>query len=96
VLGVVGVKLLIEDLVVIGPIASLAIIALLFAVGIVASLVADRRDPDAERKQQERAERTLSSEGDGDREGEDSDSHDGADSGADREAGKPSAERSES
>jgi len=96
VLGVVGVKLLIEDLVVIGPIASLAIIALLFAVGIGASLVADRRDPDAERKRKERAERTLSSESDGDREGDDSDGHDGAASGADREAGKPPAERSES
>ena len=50
VLGVVGVKLLIEDLVKIGPLASLGIIAVLFAGGIIASLVADRRDPDSEAK----------------------------------------------
>ena len=56
VLGVVGVKLLIEELVKIGPVASLAIIAVLFTIGIVASLVADRRDPDAERKRAERRE----------------------------------------
>ncbi len=58
VLGVVGVKLLIEDLVHIGPLVSLAIIALLFAIGIIASIVADRRDPDAEAKREERAHRT--------------------------------------
>ena len=56
VLGLVGVKLLIEDFVAVGPIASFAIIAALFAGGIVASVVADRRDPDAERKRAERAE----------------------------------------
>jgi tellurite resistance protein TerC len=56
VLGVVGVKLLIEDVVEIGPVASLAIIAVLFTGGIVASLIADRRDPDAERKREERKE----------------------------------------
>src|SRR3954449_10423703 len=55
VLGVVGVKLLIEDLVKIGPLPSLAIIAAAFGVGIAASLVADRRDPDAEEKRAERA-----------------------------------------
>lgn len=54
VLGVVGVKLLIEDLVKIGPVASLAIIAVLFAGGIIASILADRRDPDSERKRDER------------------------------------------
>jgi tellurite resistance protein TerC len=58
VLGVVGVKLLVEDVVHIGPLASLAIIAILFAIGIVASIVADRRDPDSEAKQAERAQRT--------------------------------------
>jgi tellurite resistance protein TerC len=58
VLGVVGVKLLIEDVVHIGPLASLAIIAMLFAAGIVASLLADRRDPDAGAKQRERSSRT--------------------------------------
>lgn len=56
VLGVVGVKLLIEDVVEIGPVASLAIIAMLFTGGIAASLIADRRDPDAERKREERKE----------------------------------------
>ncbi len=54
VLAVVGVKLLIEDLVKIGPLASLGLIAFCFAVGIVASLIADSRDPEAERKREER------------------------------------------
>ena len=58
VLGVVGVKLLIEDFVHIGPLASLAIIFLLFLIGIVASVIADRRDPDSDAKQEERAHRT--------------------------------------
>jgi tellurite resistance protein TerC len=58
VLGVVGVKLLVEDLVKVGPLASLAIIAVLFTIGIVASLVADRRDPDSEAKREERSKRT--------------------------------------
>lgn len=71
VLGVVGVKLLIEDVVKIGPLASLAIIAVLFTIGIVASLMADRNDPDSEEKREERAKRTLGAEegepdGDGD------------------------------
>jgi tellurite resistance protein TerC len=56
VLGLVGVKLLVEDLVEIGPVASLAVIAGLFAVGIVASLVGDRRDPDAALKRAARRE----------------------------------------
>src|SRR3954454_20204859 len=43
VLGLVGVKLLIEDLVKIGPLPSLAIIGVAFAAGIAASLVADSR-----------------------------------------------------
>jgi tellurite resistance protein TerC len=58
VLAVVAVKLLIEDLYKIGPVASLGIVALCFAVGIVASLVADARDPDAGRKREERGQRT--------------------------------------
>ena len=58
VLGIVGVKLLVEDLVKVGPLASLAIIAALFTVGIIASLVADRRDPDADAKRAERSKRT--------------------------------------
>ncbi|HYP48475.1 MAG TPA: TerC/Alx family metal homeostasis membrane protein, partial [Thermoleophilaceae bacterium] len=56
VLGLVAVKLLIEDLVKVGPIVSLAIIAVAFATGIIASVLADRRDPDAERKRRERLE----------------------------------------
>jgi tellurite resistance protein TerC len=58
VLGLVGVKLLIEDLVHVGPVASLAMIAILFTIGITASLIADRRDPDAEAKREERGKRT--------------------------------------
>lgn len=54
VLGTVGIKLLIEDLVTIGPVASLAIIFVLFSVGIAASLIADSRDPDAAAKRRER------------------------------------------
>ncbi|MEJ7750665.1 MAG: TerC/Alx family metal homeostasis membrane protein [Thermoleophilaceae bacterium] len=54
VLAVVGVKLLVEDLVKVGPLASLAIIAFCFAVGIAASLFADSRDPEAAKKREER------------------------------------------
>jgi tellurite resistance protein TerC len=43
VLAIVGVKLLVEELVTIGPLPSLAIIAAAFAAGITASLVADAR-----------------------------------------------------
>jgi hypothetical protein len=55
----VGVKLLIEDVVKIGPVASLGIIAVSFTVGIIASLIADKNDPDSERKREERKSRTL-------------------------------------
>jgi tellurite resistance protein TerC len=55
VLAVVAVKLLIEDIYKIGPVASLLIVAFCFVVGIIASLVADARDPDAEAKRAERA-----------------------------------------
>src|ERR687892_1075668 len=48
VLALVGVKLLIEEWVYLGPEESLAIVAFSFAVGMTASVVADRRDPDAE------------------------------------------------
>ena len=54
VLAIVGVKLLIEDFVKIGPVLSLAIVAAAFTVGIVASLLADRRDPQSELKRAER------------------------------------------
>jgi tellurite resistance protein TerC len=56
VLGLVGVKLLIEDIVKIGPVVSLAIIAVAFTVGIVLSILADRKDPNAEEKRRERTE----------------------------------------
>lgn len=56
VLGTVGVKLLIEDLVEIGPVLSLVIIFVLFGIGIGISVIADRRDPDAEEKRREREE----------------------------------------
>ena len=46
VLALVGVKLLIEDAVHIGPVASLGGVAFCFVVGILASLLADRRDPE--------------------------------------------------
>jgi tellurite resistance protein TerC len=62
VLAVVAVKLLIEDLYKIGPVASLLMVAACFIVGIVASLVADARDPESDAKQRERSERTESSE----------------------------------
>jgi tellurite resistance protein TerC len=59
VLALVGVKLLIEDLVEIGPVVSLGFVAASFTVGILASIVADRRDPDSEARRAERAERTT-------------------------------------
>ena len=49
-----AVKLLIEDLYKIGPVASLLLVAACFAVGIIASLIADARDPEAAAKQEER------------------------------------------
>jgi tellurite resistance protein TerC len=56
VLGLVGLKLLIEDFVKVGPVASLGVIAVAFAIGIGLSIRADRRDPDSERKREERVE----------------------------------------
>jgi tellurite resistance protein TerC len=56
VLGLVGVKLLVEDLYEVGPAESLAVIAVAFAVGIGLSIRADRRDPDAAEKRRERTE----------------------------------------
>ncbi|MDQ3647994.1 MAG: TerC family protein, partial [Actinomycetota bacterium] len=56
VLGLVGVKLLIEDLVKVGPLASLGVIAAAFTIGIVASVLVDRGDPDSDDKQEERKE----------------------------------------
>jgi tellurite resistance protein TerC len=56
VLGLVGVKLLIEDVVKVGPVASLAGIAVAFTIGIWLSVRADRNDPHAEEKREERVE----------------------------------------
>jgi tellurite resistance protein TerC len=54
VLGLVGVKLLVEDLVKVGPVGSLAVIAVAFTIGIVLSIRADRHDPEAEQNRKER------------------------------------------
>jgi tellurite resistance protein TerC len=56
VLGLVGVKLLIQGIVKIGPVVSLVVIAVAFTIGIVLSILADRRDPHAEEKREERIE----------------------------------------
>jgi tellurite resistance protein TerC len=56
VLGLVGVKLLIEDLVKVGPVASLAVIAVAFTIGIVLSIRADKRDPEAALERRKRAD----------------------------------------
>jgi tellurite resistance protein TerC len=56
VLGLVGVKLLIQGVVKIGPVVSLAVIAVAFTIGIVLSILADRRDPHAEERREERIE----------------------------------------
>ena len=61
VLALVAVKLLIEDIYKIGPVGSLAIVALAFAIGITASIIADKRDPDADAKREERGQRTSHS-----------------------------------
>jgi tellurite resistance protein TerC len=54
VLGAVAIKLAIEEWVKIGPGASLAGVAFLFTIGIVLSLIADRRDPEgADRRKEE-------------------------------------------
>jgi tellurite resistance protein TerC len=54
VLALIAVKLLIEPFVKIGPVASLAMVALAFAVGIGASLLGDRRDPEGAAERRER------------------------------------------
>ncbi len=46
VLGLIGVKLLVEEWVKVGPVTSLVIVAVAFAIGITASLIGDRRDPE--------------------------------------------------
>ncbi len=56
VLGLVAVKLLLEDVYKAGPEMTLAVVFTAFAIGIGASLWADRRDPEAEAKREARAE----------------------------------------
>jgi tellurite resistance protein TerC len=53
VLAIIGVKLLIEQWVKIGPVTNLALVGLAFSIGIGASLIGDRRDPEgaAERRE---------------------------------------------
>jgi tellurite resistance protein TerC len=46
VLGIVGVKLLIEDVYKVGPVLSLMLVLVAFAVGIGLSVLGDRRDPE--------------------------------------------------
>jgi tellurite resistance protein TerC len=71
ILGLVGVKLLIEGVVKIGPLVSLGVIAVAFTAGILLSIRADRRDPDAEEKREERMEQMKQgAEGDAEDEGE--------------------------
>jgi tellurite resistance protein TerC len=57
VLAIVAVKLLAEDLVKVGPVVSLAIVLAAFAIGMVASVLADRGDPEAEAKRTARESR---------------------------------------
>jgi tellurite resistance protein TerC len=67
VLGLVGVKLLIEDLVKIGPVVNLGVVAAAFAIGIAASIIADRRDPEgAERRRREIEEKAAADRAHGD------------------------------
>ena len=75
VLGLVGVKLLIEDLVYVGPVASLAVIAVAFTIGILLSIRADRRDPHADEKREERIEQMK--QGGGDASDDDDEDRDG-------------------
>jgi tellurite resistance protein TerC len=53
VLGIIAVKLLIEEWVKIGPVQNLALVAFAFTVGITASLIGDRRDPEGAEERRE-------------------------------------------
>jgi len=59
VLALVAVKLLIEDFVKIGPLLSLAFVAIAFVIGIGASLIADRRDPEGAKQRKAEAEEPV-------------------------------------
>ena len=56
VLGIVAIKLLAEDLYKVGPVMTLVVVFVAFTIGIVASLIADKRDPDSDAKREERTE----------------------------------------
>jgi len=56
VLGLIGVKILVEEWVKIGPIENLVIVAVAFAGGIAASLYADHRDPEGAKERRAEAE----------------------------------------
>lgn len=56
VLGLIAVKLLIEEWVKIGPILNLAIVAAAFALGTGASLIGDKRDPEGAEERRAEAE----------------------------------------
>jgi tellurite resistance protein TerC len=58
-LGLVGLKLLLEPVVHVGHLASLAVVAVCFTVGVTLSLIVDRRDPASDRRQAERRARTA-------------------------------------
>jgi tellurite resistance protein TerC len=85
ILGLVGLKLLIEDIVKVGPLLSLAIIAVAFTIGILLSIRADRRDPHADEKREERVEQM--------RQGGGSGPHDVGDEDAEREESEESEVR---
>jgi tellurite resistance protein TerC len=71
VLALVALKLLTEDLVHVGPLLSLVVIAVAFAAGILLSIRADRRDPRSEEKREERMRNVregADDEGEGERE----------------------------
>jgi tellurite resistance protein TerC len=88
VLGLVGVKLLIEDVVVVGPLVSLGVIAVAFTVGILLSIRADHRDPRAEEKREQRmADMKQGMDDDGGDE-EDEDEEDGQGDGTDRQVSR--------
>jgi tellurite resistance protein TerC len=54
VLAVVAAKILLADVVHVGPVVSLGLVLLCFAAGIAASLRADRRDPEGARERRAR------------------------------------------
>ena len=62
VLGLVAVKLLLDEVFPVGPLPSLGIIAVAFAIGIGLSVLADRRDPESEEKREQRRQDVMPSE----------------------------------